>query len=214
VPDADAVARRAAEVIKQARRRQRVAPAFFEDLYVRDDDPWSFETSEYEGEKYAHMVRTLAGRRFDRALEVGCSIGVFTEHLTAVADEVLAIDVSSRAVDRARTRLAGRAGVEFAVAAFPEEPAATEWNLVVCSDVLNYLDIDSLAHATARLRAILERGGTVLAVHWREESTRFPFNGDEVHDHLLDELDAWHALDDRRPEYRLDRFDGVPVTQD
>jgi predicted TPR repeat methyltransferase len=208
MPDADGVGRQAAELIKRARRGRPVTAAFFDALYAHDDDPWSFETSEYEAGKYAHTLRALTGRRFDRALEVGCSIGVFTEQLASVTDEILAVDVSSKAIDLARSRLAGHAGVEFAVGEFPAEPPPAEWSLVICSDVLNYLDTDSLALAVTRLREFLERGATILAVHWREESTRFPFSGDEVHDRLVRDLGAWHRLDDRRPEYRLDRFDG------
>jgi predicted TPR repeat methyltransferase len=180
---------------------------FFENLYAHAEDPWRFATSDYEREKYAHTLRALAGRRFENALEVGCSIGVFTEQLATVCGEVLAIDLSRRALQRAKRRLRARPGVSLARVTFPEEMPAGPWDLVVCSEVLYYLDPAAFELALERLRTALESGATVLAVHWRAPTRIYPLRGDEVHDWLVAELGAWHALDDRRPQYRLDRFE-------
>jgi SAM-dependent methyltransferase len=125
-----------------------------------------------------------------------------------VAANVLAIDVSERALDQARQRLDGRRGVCFARMSFPEEPAEGEWDLLICSEVLYYLDEPAFLLAVDRLRRSLELGGTVLAVHWRAPTRTYPLRGDEVHDRLLRALGLWHTLDDRRPLYRLDRFGG------
>jgi trans-aconitate methyltransferase len=186
--------------------RPRVAAAFFEDLYERSEDPWSFATSDYERQKYAHTLRSLGAPRFERALEVGCSIGVFTELLASVTGELVAIDVSDHALARARRRLHRREGVRFARASFPEELPTGRWDLIVCSEILYYLDGD--AFAADRLRECLEAGSTLLAVHWRAATRTYPLLGDEVHDRLVAALGGRHALDDRRPQYRLDRFEG------
>jgi len=192
--------------------RPRVAVSFFEDLYESAEDPWSFATSEYERRKYAHTLSSLGAPRFERALEVGCSIGVFTELLASMTGELVAIDVSARALARAdkrlHERLHERRGVRFARASFPEQMPAGPWNLIVCSEILYYLDRDAFALAADRLRECLESGSTVIAVHWRAATRTYPLLGDEVHDRLVAALGAWHALDDRRPQYRLDRFEG------
>ena len=188
--------------------RPRVAPSFFEDLYARSADPWSFASSQYERRKYEHTLRALGAGPFERALEVGCSIGVFTEMLAGVTGDLVAIDVSERALARARRRLRGERGVRFARASFPEEMPAERFDLVVCSEVLYYLDRDAFDLAVDRLRACLSAGCTVLAVHWRGATGTYPLLGDEVHDRLLAALGEWHMLDDRRTEYRLDRFEG------
>jgi predicted TPR repeat methyltransferase len=187
--------------------RPRVPPSFFEDLYGRCEDPWSFETSEYERRKYAHTLASLDGRRFERALEVGCSIGVLTARLASITTELLAIDVSDRALDRARRRMNGRRGVCFARASFPEEMPVGPWDLIVCSEILYYLDGGAFDLAVERLRECLAAGSTVIAVHWRAPTQIYPLLGDEVHDRLTAALAHWHACDDRRPEYRLDRFE-------
>jgi SAM-dependent methyltransferase len=188
--------------------RPRVEPQFFEELYARAEDPWRFATSDYEREKYAHTLIALGGRRFEKALEVGCSIGVFTEKLATLCAEVLAIDVSPRALGRARRRLCSQPGVRVARVTFPEEMPEGPWDLVVCSEVLYYLDVAAFELALERLRTVLEDGATVLAVHWRAPTRSYPLRGDEVHGWLVAELNAWHVLDDRRPDYRLDRFEG------
>ena len=88
-------------------RRDRLGREYFEDLYEGSPDPWGFETSTYERSKYERTLGVLGNRRFRRALEVGASIGVFTEMLAPRCDELLAVDASERAVAAARERLAG-----------------------------------------------------------------------------------------------------------
>ncbi len=120
--------------------------------------------------------------------------------------ELLGIDVSERALYRARARLRGVAGVTLARATFPEQMPSGRWDLIVCSEVLYYLDPPAFVLALERLRAGLADGATVLAVHWRGATETYPLRGDEVHDRLAEQFAAWHVLDDRRPKYRLDLF--------
>jgi SAM-dependent methyltransferase len=194
--------------VSEAVARPRVGREFFEHLYAHCEDPWEFATSDYEREKYADTLAVLGDERFDRGLEVGCSIGVFTEQLADRCDELMGIDVSERALARARERLRGRGGVSLERMTFPEEMPPGPWDLVVCSEILYYLDADAFALALERLRAALGAGATVLAVHWRPPTKTYPLRGDEVHDRLRAELRPWHAFDGRRARYRLDRFEG------
>ncbi len=188
--------------------RARVKADWFERLYQQDDDPWHFQTSGYEQRKYECTLAALGDRRFTRGLEVGCSVGVFTALLAERCEHLLAIDVSARALALAARRLADRAAVALSRAAFPEEMPEGNWDLVLCSEVLYYLDSSALELAAARLADVLGAGGTVLAVHWRPATQTYPFTGDGVHDLLLERLGHWHALDSRTARYRLDRFDG------
>jgi predicted TPR repeat methyltransferase len=194
--------------VTQAPARPRVAPEFFDELYAHDQDPWRFASSGYERDKYRDTLAALGDRRWARALEIGCSIGVFTQLLATRCDELVGLDVSERALGLARERLARTSNVTLSLAAFPEEAPAGPWDLVVCSEVLYYLDADGFALATARLEAALEEGTSVLAVHWRPPTATYPLRGDEVHDRLTERLGRWHSFDGRQPLYRLDRFEG------
>jgi Nodulation protein S (NodS) len=71
----------------------RLGREYFEELYAESNDPWNFETSVYERNKYGRTLQVLGERRFERALEAGASIGVFTEMLAGRCDELLAVDV-------------------------------------------------------------------------------------------------------------------------
>jgi predicted TPR repeat methyltransferase len=178
--------------------RPRVQPAFFEDLYAQDPDPWDFETSAYEREKYDATIAALEGRRFARALEIGCSIGVLTRALAEQVDELLSIDVVESALERARVR---NPGVRFERREIPEEFPDGAFDLVVASEVLYYLDAPALAATLDRIES-----GTLLAVHWRHPTERYPFTGDEVHARLRARYgpSAHHR---QTPDYVLDRFD-------
>ncbi len=188
--------------------RSRVGAERFEELYETSADPWGYATSAYEREKYADTLAALPPRPLGAALEVGCSIGVFTAMLAPRCQSLLAIDFSARALALARERLAGVHGVELARASFPEQAPGRRFDLVVCSEVLYYLDAPAFASAVEWLRGRLDGGASVLAASWRGEGREEPMSGDEAHDRLLESLGRWHSLDARREGYRLDRFDG------
>ena len=46
---------------------------YFDRVYDRDADPWHFETSAYEREKYDATIALLGDRRFASGFEIGCS---------------------------------------------------------------------------------------------------------------------------------------------
>ena len=86
-------------------------------------------------------MELLADRHYASALEIGCGAGAFTGLLAAVADRVLAIDVSAVAIDRARQRMLGVAGVEFRVGNIIDVPLEDEspWDLIVMNDTVYYV---------------------------------------------------------------------------
>ena len=187
--------------------RPRLRGAFFDALYAREHDPWDFETSPYERAKYDRTVAAIAHRRWGRALEVGCSIGVLTAHLAEHCDELCATDVAQAAVDAARARLCSTGHVSVRRAEFPEELPAGPWDLIVCSEVLYYWDRELLSAALDELEPELAPGGSLLAVHWRPPTRTYPLRGDEVHEILLERSalePAWSAVEER---YRIDRLD-------
>jgi SAM-dependent methyltransferase len=119
---------------------QHKAETFFENVWQRGD-PWEFETSEFEQTKYARQLALLGGRRYTRALELGCGAGAFTRFLTRQADQVVALDISPTAIARASTLEVSRAVVDFRVANIMEYDLSDEgpWDLVVLSDTICYL---------------------------------------------------------------------------
>jgi SAM-dependent methyltransferase len=180
----------------------------FEGLYAASGDPWNYCDSNYEREKYTRTLAALPSGVLGAALEVGCSIGVFTEQLAKRCAWVLGVDFSMGALEHARARLERLENVRLAEASFPEQAPEGPWDVVVCSEVLYYLDEPGLRAALRWLERQLRAGAYLVAVSWRGVGSSEPLRGDDVHDLLAEQLARWHVLDDRRPGYRLDRFDG------
>ncbi len=180
----------------------------FEAIYEASADPWNYTSSEYESEKYAATLAAIGPGPFPRALEVGCSIGVFTELLAPRCKQLVGMDYSGKALALAAGRVDALDGVELVRGAFPEQVPDGDWDLIVCSEVLYYLDHLALGDAVRWLRRQLSGGARVVAVSWRGPGETEPLQGDWVHDVLAAELARWHALDAGQPGYRLDRFDG------
>lgn len=191
---------------------ERIDAGWFEDLYRRRPDPWEFETSDYERDKYARTLTALGppDRRFRRALEAGCANGVFTELLAPRCDRLIAVDASATAVGRAVERLADRGHVEIRRATLPEELPAGPFDLVVCSEILYYWNEALLRAFLTAAEALLAPGGSLLAVHWRPETRTYPLRGDDVHRILADQLSLDHAYGEVAECFLIDRYDRRP----
>jgi SAM-dependent methyltransferase len=187
------------------KRRNSLAPRYFDLLYADDPDPWRFADSEYERRKYTATLAALRGREFRSAFEVGCSIGVFTRQLAPYCQSLLAVDVAEQALEQARRNCEGMSNVRFARMQIPREWPTHEFDLVVLSEVLYYFckdDIRRIAHNTI---SSLLPGGIILLVHWTG-ATDYPSQGNEAVKWYISACgDSLRPLLVRRePEYRLD----------
>ncbi|MFN8512130.1 MAG: SAM-dependent methyltransferase [Thermomicrobiales bacterium] len=183
-------------------------PEYFDRMYADSADPWRFESSEYERQKYAATLAALPRTRYENALEIGCSIGVLTAQLAPRCDALLAVDVVDRALERARRRCRAWPHVEFRKMHLPAEYPAGSFDLVVLSEVGYYWSERDLALARERIIGGLAPGGHLLLVHWTQPSPDYPLTGDRVHQKFLDRPgDLLRHLDGQRAEtYRLDLF--------
>ena len=176
---------------------------YFDALYDRDDDPWAFATSAYEAEKYERSISALAPH-YDRALEIGCSIGVFTRRLAARCGDLLAIDISTRALERARERCADQPQVRFARAGVPRDFPNATFDLIACCEVAYYWSDTDLAAMRERIANALEPNGDLLLVHWLPKVDDYVRDGDAVHEAFLDDGRYARVSDYRAKQYRLD----------
>jgi len=103
----------------------------WERLY-RVEDPFDYD-SPYEQLKYERTLALLPqGTTIGRALELGCSEGRFTALLAQRAVHVRAIDISKRALARAKQRCASLANVELVNADFFNQEMEGRWDLIIC----------------------------------------------------------------------------------
>jgi protein-L-isoaspartate O-methyltransferase len=181
--------------------------AFFEAMYQRNADPWNFASKPEELLRYAAIISTLAGRRYRRAFEPGCSVGVLTDALAGICDEVVARDLSETAVERARHRTAGMPGVSIQVGSLTEGLPPGSFDLLVLSEIGYYFTPRDWNALLDRLIAPLEPGTTVLASHWLGESDDHLMHGDDVHAILRSRRDLRLTQQERHETFRLDRWE-------
>jgi predicted TPR repeat methyltransferase len=191
--------------------RDTTSEAFFEAKYRESADPWKFATSEYEQRRYDAILRAIAGRRFEHALEPGCSIGVLTEKLAAVCDTVDAMDISATAVAKAKERTADLGNVRTTCGAFQDLLPAGDFDLVVFSEIGYYFTEAALREVAATLVGRLRTSGLFLAAHWTGESRDHILSGDAVHETLsgFPELCLQHS--ERHAGFRLDVWRREPL---
>jgi SAM-dependent methyltransferase len=136
-----------------------------------EGDAWSFESSAYEQRRYDRHLSLLEGRRYGKALEIGCGSGQLTRRLATVSDRLLAVDISAVAVDRARATVApleASTSIELRAADVMQLDLAAEgpWDLVVFSETIYCLGwlypMFDVAFLAANLHAAMRPGGRLL----------------------------------------------------
>jgi len=150
------------------------ARAAFEAAYTKSDDPWASARPRYryQQRKYEQIMALLPDRHFGRTLDLGCGLGLLSQHLARRSDTVLGIDLAANALDLARTRAAGIANLRFSQGDVLDLPTGLNgrFDLVVVADTLYYLSPlgDALLKTlSARVADLLRPDGIcLLANHY------------------------------------------------
>ena len=158
--------------------------ADFEALYRREADPWGYETSPYERQKYDATLAACGPGPFAHALELGASIGVLSARLAPRCRRLETIDGAPSAVAVARTRLGAVDHVEVRLGTIPEDLPAGPWDLVLASEILYYLAPAALDRTLDAIGTGTRPGARIVAVHWRTHGAERPFTAVEVHRRL------------------------------
>ena len=123
------------------------------------EDPWGMET-ERERARFAstNAIIESAFGKVGSLLEIGCGEGHQTEFLARIGSHLYGLDVSARAVERARARVPQ---AQFHVGSLFDQPWRDELNrfdLITACDVLYYMS--DIPAALAQMRR-LGRAGLV-----------------------------------------------------
>ena len=124
---------------------------FFEAKYRENNDPWAFASNDYEQNRYSAILRALDHRRYRRAFEPGCSIGILTARLAPICEHVDAIDISPTAVMQAREYCRSLSNVHVDSGAFPADVPAGTFDLVVLSEIGYYFDRQELSQVASQV---------------------------------------------------------------
>jgi SAM-dependent methyltransferase len=188
-----------------------LAPGYFDDVYRANEDPWAFTSSPYERAKYQDTLAALPKPRYERAFEIGSSIGVLTAQLALRCGSLLSVDVSEAALAQARQRCANLPQVELRKMQVPAEFPDGQFDLILLSEVGYYWAPADLARAADLMLAALPIGAQLLLVHWTPIVPDYPQTGDEVHEFFLKKATPdgllQHLHGHRAEKYRLDLFE-------
>lgn len=180
-------------------------PTHFERLYQSNPDPWGFETSTYENDKYRRTLDALGDRRFSSGLEIGCSIGVLTRMLAQHCDTVLGLDIVEQPLRAARLRCADQPHVRFQRMQIPASWPKGRFDLIVFSEVLYFLSGADIDICVDRVLSCLLPGGAVVLVNWLGR-TDDPTPGNAAAEHFITKSSETLTATSRyrNENYRLD----------
>ncbi|ESY94677.1 hypothetical protein X738_23390 [Mesorhizobium sp. LNHC209A00] len=186
----------------------------FWNRYFATEDPWNY-SSPYEQEKYERQLEILPAGPIGRALELACAEGHFTRQLAPRVGHLTATDISAVAIERARARCSDQPNVEFGVLDFFADTLPSEMDLIVCSEVLYYLDdLAGLRRIAKKFVEALAPGGSFINAHafvLRDniERTGFDWNtfGAQTISQTFAETEGLVLAQSIQTElYRIDRF--------
>ena len=159
-----AMPQRLASTRTKTRARDDDRSAFWEDLF-RKPDPWNYG-SPYEQEKYARQLTLIPEYPIGTALELACAEGHFTAQLAPRVERLIATDISATALGRARERCAKHENIEFRRLDLATDPLPERLDLIICSEVLYFLDSEAeLERVANALAAALRPGGWIVTAH-------------------------------------------------
>jgi SAM-dependent methyltransferase len=179
---------------------------FFEAKYRENSDPWTFASNDYEQDRYSAILRVLDHRRYRRAFEPGCSIGILTARLASICEHVDAIDISPTAIGKARQHCAHLPNVSVNCGSLPKDVPSGTFDLLVLSEIGYYFGCQELFQVGSDVAGRLEPSGVLLAVHWLGHSADHLLAGDSVHE-ILGHLDGLTLeYSQRHVGFRIDRW--------
>lgn len=180
------------------------------DTFYAPVDPFAFDSNPREALKYDRTLELCGDGPFDRALEIGCAEGAFTERLAERCRSLLAVDISDVAVHRASERTRSHARVRCERMTLPAEFPDGTFDLVVASDVFYYWQLPDLEASLRRIESAIAPGGRLVAAHYRPPMGAI-LDGDEVHDALSACLDLRHVHSEAvvlgQDPYRFDVYE-------
>jgi hypothetical protein len=182
-----------------------LGPAYFDNVYAADSDPWRFASSAYERDKYAATLAALPKPRYAAAFEIGCSIGVLTSALAPRCDALLAVDAAAAPLIEARRRCAALSNVRIERMFVPGQWPNGVFDLILLSEIVYYLCAEDVAGLAARVLRSLAVEGDVALVHWTGE-TDYPLSGDEAAELFIESMGQSVRVQrrDRSVAFRLD----------
>lgn len=208
-PNPVEVARPAGEPPRDTERTE-----FWEQIFAVEN-PWGYDSA-YEQEKYERQLSLLPDRPIRNALELAGAEGHFTRLLAPRVEHLLSTDISKTALERNKARHGSLGNVAFRTLDLAGEEIPRGHDLIICSEVLYYLNgFDELRRVAAKIADALEPGGIFLTAHafvLTDDRTHtgfdwgHPFGAEGIARTFAEAPGLAHEASFQTEIYRIDRF--------
>jgi SAM-dependent methyltransferase len=183
---------------------------YFDQLFADSDDPWAFRTRWYEQRKRDLTLAALPRQRYGRVFEPGCANGELSLCLAQRSDNLLCMDMSARAVELARRRLAPFPQAQVIEGCLPGDWPSGQFDLIVVSEWAYYLTPALFTEVVERIANSLTPDGVVLACHWLHPIDGCPMHGAEAHALLALRLPLQRTLRHEETDFLMEMWSKQP----
>lgn len=190
-------------------RPQAVGAEHFDALFAADDDPWDYQTSAYEADRFDRTIAALGGRHYGAALELGCAAGVLTQRLVPHCESLIAVDASAAALAIAQERVGHPEQVTLQHGNLPDDLPPGRFDLLILSDFLYYLGFPGCVALAQALQSRAAPGCRIVIANYLGE-TECALTGDMAAEIVMAHLPGWTIVHQQRCErLRIDVLDLV-----
>lgn len=180
------------------------AATVFDMVHTDRVDPWSVRSSTYEIDKRTTLLRNLPRSSYEHIVEIGCSIGVLSEHLADHTQQVTAIDASRTALRGARLLHSAAPNINFVEATVPFDWPEGLFDCVVLSETGFYLSQPQLRRTLERIADSTMPQFDLVLCHWTGPIRDWPLDARKVHEMCLSFWPDHRIVHHTDGEYLLD----------
>lgn len=132
---------------------------------LSDDDPWGLSFRGTEQYRYELIIEIIKKHVLNenktqnpfKALDIGCATGEFTTRLYELTKNLVAIDISKTAIEKAKAKCDH---IDFRVGSLPKSSLEKNaFDLITCLEVLYYMDEDTQRNFLFEMNSLLRIDG-------------------------------------------------------
>ncbi len=148
----------------------------FEHKYRKHGDYFGYQTKPYEKLKYERTFDLMKQWRkgSDSALEVGCSVGVFTAMIVPEFTHITAVDIASEALALTEKQTGGAANVAYLQSDLLSLKTGRTYDVIFCAEMLMYIREKDGAEACRVLDTRLKPDGIIIEVSQQDREAGRP----------------------------------------
>lgn len=147
------------------------------DLIYEDTDPWGLKDLETEKFRKVQILNSTPKRYYRRILDIGCGEGFITNDLqvTLYTNQIIGIDLSKKAINRARKKAPENVHYIEADFATIDPESLGKFDLILVNQfIYNVIDED-LDLMIDKIMSLLNNGGDILLCDRLVEESRLTF---------------------------------------